>query len=155
MDHQYSIFSLISDTLSGTELKKWDRTRPKTVCIIIFWEKKMDGTWAQKLSGCVAALIILLSEYQKVISFSTLGLGRDAQAKSFYKSRVVSSFYETSICTWFLEISILRNWFLNLILSLFGTWFLQTTEAVKIKFEIDQKSSSKINFGKYRVQKIG
>ena len=33
----------------------------------------MEGAWAQKLFTCVAALIILPSEYQKVISFSTLG----------------------------------------------------------------------------------
>ena len=54
-----------------------------------------------------------------------------------------------SICTRFFKIYISRNWFLNLIFCLFWTWFLQ---AVKIKFEIDKKSSSKINFMKYRFQ---
>ena len=42
-----------------------------------------------------------------------------------------------SICTWFFKISISWNWFLNLILCLFWTWFLQATQAVKINFEID------------------
>ena len=44
------------------------------------------------------------------------------------------------------EISSLRNLFLNLIFCLFRTGFLQATQAVKIKFEIDKKSSSKIKF---------
>ena len=44
------------------------------------------------------------------------------------------------------EISSSRNWFLNLIFCLFQTGVLQATQAVKIKFEIDKKSSSKIKF---------
>ena len=44
------------------------------------------------------------------------------------------------------EISSSRNWFLNLIFCLFQTGFLQAKQAVKIKFELDKKSSSKINF---------
>ena len=51
------------------------------------------------------------------------------------------------------EISSLQTWFLNLIFCLFWTGFLKATQAVKIKFEIDKKSSSKIKF-KNQVQKI-
>ena len=46
-----------------------------------------------------------------------------------------------SICTWFFKTSIPRNWFLNLFFCRFQTWFLQATQAVKIKFELDKKSS--------------
>ena len=35
----------------------------------------------------------------------------------------------------------LQTWFLNLILCLFQTEIFQATQAVKIKFEIDKKSS--------------
>ena len=51
----------------------------------------------------------------------------------------VRSFYPLSICTWFFKISISQNWFLNLIFELifwlFRTWFLQATQAVKIKLK--------------------
>ena len=39
------------------------------------------------------------------------------------------------------EISSLQTWFFNLIFCLFQTGFLQAAQAVKIKFEIDKKSS--------------
>ena len=57
------------------------------------------------------------------------------------------------------EISSLRTSYLSLIFELvfffclFQTAFLQATQAVKIKFEIDKKSSSKINFMNQRFQK--
>ena len=67
-----------------------------------------------------------------------------------------------SICTWFFKISISRNgflnlifeldfWtrFLNLIFCLFRTWFLQATQAVKIKFEIDKRIKLKINTNRF------
>ena len=38
------------------------------------------------------------------------------------------------------------TWFFNLIFCLFLTEFLQATQAVKIKFEIDKRSNSKIKF---------
>ena len=45
----------------------------------------------------------------------------------------------------FLKCLFYRNWFLNLIFyldfCLFRAWFLQATQAVKIKFETDKKSS--------------
>ena len=48
-----------------------------------------------------------------------------------------------------------RTWFLNMIFFLFWTSFLQATQAVKIKFEIDKKSSSKIKFkNQFRELKI-
>ena len=49
-----------------------------------------------------------------------------------------------SICTWFLKyVSSLRP---RLFVNLFQTVFLQITHAVKIKFEIEKRSSSKIKF---------
>ena len=44
------------------------------------------------------------------------------------------------------EISNLPTWYLNLMFCLFQTGFLQATQAVKVNFEIDKKSSSIINF---------
>ena len=48
---------------------------------------------------------------------------------------------------YFMKLIDLWTWFLNLIFCLFWTWFMQATQAVKIKFEIDknrvQKSSLK------------
>ena len=49
-----------------------------------------------------------------------------------------------SICTWFLKDSISQNWFLNLIFELFWTGFLQATQAVKIKFEIEKNQIQKL-----------
>ena len=54
-----------------------------------------------------------------------------------------SLFHEIDILTWFLnlifEIDFL-TWFFNLIFCVFQTWFLQATQAVKVKFEKDKKS---------------
>ena len=67
--------------------------------------------------------------------------------------RILQDFWQNflSICTWFLKFLVNEidfeldfwNWFF---VYLFRTGFLQATQAVKIKFEIDKKSSSKINF---------
>ena len=57
-----------------------------------------------------------------------------------YSSNEVA--YPILICTRFLKNWVWKSSWMNLIFCLFWTWILQATQAVKIKFEIDQKSSS-------------
>ena len=69
-----------------------------------------------------------------------------------------NSLHPLLICNWFFV-----NWVwkiklgVNLIFCLFWTWILQATQAVKVKFEIEKKSSSsnlifQTQFFKYQVK---
>ena len=53
-----------------------------------------------------------------------------------------------SICNWFSNISISRNWFFELIFCLFRTWFLNAKQAEKNQIWSRQKIQLKIRFKK-------
>ena len=56
------------------------------------------------------------------------------------QTKIQLSPYWSALDFWKIEFE--KSSWMNLIFGLFQTWILQATQAVKIKFEIDQKSSS-------------